>query len=379
MPKIPKHISLPEKKEDWLSLRDLEDGQLERRVIKEKKGERQNGKHYVSSSSLVRQNGEWLGTEKERFIGILNSNGRLSKVLSAVYIYGLTLNFRSEETNREKARLKALEEEEAKRVAVELTTMQRGRAMACCAALGFTLENTEGVDDIKPKALGMKGIAVDFDAISKGENRSDIEAKARTKRVDLSAVPEHNSAEYVPTGQPSREGQPEDFIHFDIGKGQDHETLNYNYKLRRKLRRAIEHAKVHKELLVRQRALDYYGDKVIQAPAILFTHARPTSVRGQRILENGTLETAKQERVRARMELAEFNMRMRVLRGQAKDAATYAGLRKHAEVTGRIALRDMSDDEREGQSERRIEHDLASEQSPATGYDVAVRIDVREE
>lgn len=46
------------------------------------------------------------------------------------------------------------------------------------------------------------------------------------------------------------------------------------------------------------------------------------------------------------MDLAEFNTRMRVLRRQAKEAAIYAGLHKHAEVTGRIPTDEFLDDQR---------------------------------
>ena len=253
------------------------------------------------------------------------------------------LIFYSEEQTREKTRLKALEDEEAKKIAVELSIIQRKRALACCASLGFTLENTEGINDIKPKALGMKGVEVDFNTIDKGERRSNIKVLASSMRLDLSSVPEYSKAEYVSFSQRnSQPGQPGDFIQLDVGEGQDYESLNYNHKLRRKLRRALEYAEVRKEMLVRQRALDYHEKKGLEAPAILRTEAKPTSIRGQRILENGSLETAKQERVRARMELAEFNARMRVLRRQAKEAAIYAGLRKHAEVTGRIEFHDFS-------------------------------------
>ena len=114
----------------------------------------------------------------------------------------------------------------------------------------------------------------------------------------------------------------------------------YNHKLRRKLRRAIDNAEIRKEMLVRQRALDYCGDKHIEVPPELKTPYKPINFRGQIILENGTLETAKQERVRARMELAEFDTQMRILRRQAKKAAIYAGLRKHAELIGKILSSD---------------------------------------
>jgi hypothetical protein len=55
-----------------------------------------------------------------------------------------------------------------------------------------------------------------------------------------------------------------------------------------------------------------------------------------RVLEDGSLETEKQARVRKMLELAEYNKAAKVLRRQAKQVATEAGLRKHAELTGRI-------------------------------------------
>ena len=184
--------------------------------------------------------------------------------------------------------------------------------------------------------MGMKGAEVDFDAIEKGNQRNEIKRKANGNRVDLSTAPQQVRADYIPTKQISDQRQPEEFIQLDVGEGQDFETLNYNHKLRRKLRRAIEHAEIEKEMLVRQRALDFSKAQGIDVPAILYTGTRAVNVRSQRFLENGTIETAKQERVRARVELAEFNTQMRVLRRQAKETATYAGLRKHAELTGRI-------------------------------------------
>lgn len=229
-----------------------------------------------------------------------------------------------------------MEDEESKKIAVHVNEVERERAMACCVALGFTLETTQGVQDIRPRAMGMKGIEVDFDAIEKGEQRSDVKPKSNSRRVDLGSVSQQTDAKYVPTEERLNQDEAEEFIKLDADEGRDFETLNYNHKVRRKLRRAIEHAEVEKELLVRQHALDYYEGKGLEAPAILRTKTRPVNVKGQRILENGTLETAKQERVRARVELAEFNTRMRILRRQAKEAAIYAGLRKYAEATGRL-------------------------------------------
>ena len=243
-----------------------------------------------------------------------------------------------EEQTREKTRLKSVEDEESKKIAVDINILERKVALDYCAALGFTLANTTGVDDIKPRVLGMKGVEVDFDTIKTAETRRDVKPKNANCRVNLGDVPDHPKAEYVPTGQRSENGDLEDFIKLDIGEGQDFETLNYNHKLRRKLRRAIDDAEIRKEMLVRQRALEYYNDKNMEIPPHLTTSYKPINAKGQRILENGTLETAKQERVRARLELAEFNSQMRVLRKQAKEAAILAGLRKHAELTGKIPL-----------------------------------------
>ena len=208
----------------------------------------------------------------------------------------------------------------------------------------------------------MKGIEVDFDAIEVGESRSDVKSKKANGRVNLGGVPDHAKAEYISAGQQIEDREPEDFIKLDIGEGQDFETLNYNHKLRRKLRRAIDNAEIRKEMLVRQRAFDYYADKDREIPPELRTPYKPINVKGHRILENGTLETAKQERVRARMDLAEFNTQMRILRRQAKDAAIYAGLRKHAELMGKIPFTD-SHIERKGPVNTREEDGFAQTES----------------
>lgn len=241
-----------------------------------------------------------------------------------------------EEQTREKIRLKSIEDEESKKIAVDVNILERKAALDCCAALGFTLANTTGVDEIKPRALGMKGVEVDFDAIEIGESRADVKPKKANGRVNLGDVPDNAKAEYISKGRQSEDGQPEDFIKLDVGEGQDFETLNYNHRLRRKLRRAIDNAEIRKETLVRQRALDHCNEQNIEVPPELRTPYKPINIKGQRILDDGTLETAKQERVRARIDLAEFNTQMRVLRKQAKEAAIYAGLRKHAELIGKL-------------------------------------------
>ena len=211
----------------------------------------------------------------------------------------------------------------------------------------------------------MKGIEVDFDAIEVGESRSDVKSKKANGRVNLGGVPDHANAEYISASQQTENREPEDFIKLDVGEGQDFETLNYNHKLRRKLRRALDNAEIRKEMLVRQRALDYYADNNMQIPLELRTPYKPINIKGHRILENGALETAKQERVRARMELAEFNTQMRILRRQAKDAAIYAGLRKHAELMGKIQFTDSpgAPVERKGTMKTREEDSFAQTES----------------
>jgi len=276
-----------------------------------------------------------------------------------------------EEQTRERTRLKALEEEESKKIAVEVNTVERKAAMDLCASLGFTLENTEGVTEIEPKALGMRGRQVDFAAIEKGDRRSDIKLKTpvakstNSKRVDLGSAPKDTLAEIIPSGRPGDEGEPGEYIHFDLGEGEDFEKLDYNHKLRRKLRRALDNVEMKREELVRERAIAYYKEKDMVVPEILNTPYKACNIRGQRILENGSLETAKQERVKTRMALAEFNKQMRVLRGQAKEAAIRAGLRVHAELMGRIPNLDPEEAATVEKSDANM--DMVTVTSPATG------------
>lgn len=249
-----------------------------------------------------------------------------------------------EEQVKERTKLKSMEDEESKKIAVDINVMDRKAALDHCDRLGFTLANTPGVKGITPRALGMKGVEVDFDAIEIGQSRSAVKPKQNRRRIDLGNAPKESKAEYVPTGQGDEDDSMdvEEFIQLDVGEGQDFESLNYNHKLRRKLRRAIDNAEIRKEMLVRQRAIDYYYEKAVEVPDVLKTPCKPINVKGQRILDNGRFETAKQERVRARLDLAEFNAQMRILRKQAKDAAIYAGLRKHAELTRRITSSEPS-------------------------------------
>ena len=249
-----------------------------------------------------------------------------------------------EEETRHKTKVRSVEDEEAKRIAVEINRFDRKAALDRCAELGFTLENTPGVLEIKPKALGMKGVDIDFEVLELGESLNDVRPKLGQKRVDLSAIPEQAGAQLIPTTQQAGQ-DPGEYIKLDAGEGQDYEALNFNHKLRRKLRRAMENAEIRKEVLVRERVMDLCREKGIELPPEISTPAKPVHLKGHRVLENGTLETEKRERVRMRMELAEFNQAARVLRKQAKQIAMEAGLRVYAEMTGRIPPRGSAGNE----------------------------------
>ena len=237
---------------------------------------------------------------------------------------------------------------EGKKIATEVALVRRQRALTSCAALGFTLDNTPGVDQIKPRALGMKGQSVDFDALLAAQSSHDAKTEGqnapttkKSRRVDLSAIPEEGAyvAPQDDSDASSDTSSPKDFIKLDTVEGQDFKALNFNHRTRRKLRRAMEAAQIRKELLVRDHVRKYCAEKGIEPPSQLSTIAHPIHKRGQRIQENGSFETAKAERVRARLELTEFNKAARVLRKQAKEIALEAGLRVYAEMTGMIPPR----------------------------------------
>lgn len=236
-----------------------------------------------------------------------------------------------------------MEDKESKHIAVKINEHERKQALEVCASLGFTVENTEGTSEIQPKALGMKGVHVDFDKIEKTEKYGDIQlkqptTKASSKRVDLSEIASDQHAQYIGRTEGENAGTNDDFMQLDVGCDYEHQVLNFNHRTRRKLRRAIDNAEIQREILVRERAIEHLKSKGLDIPPQLYTRPKPLNVKGHRIMEDGGLETDKQERVRARVELTEFNNHMRVLRRQAKEAAIYAGLKKHAELTGKIAV-----------------------------------------
>ena len=253
----------------------------------------------------------------------------------------LGTNGSTEDLKRRRTKLKSLEDEESKRIAVQINAVEREAALNFCGSLGFTIENTSGTNEIQPKVRGMKGVDVDFETIEKSDKQGDIRlkqptAKPTSKRVDLAKAAESIKVEYISTMPNKAQDEGNEFIEFDVGQGHEYQALTYNHRVRKKLRRAIDNAEIEKERLVRDRAIEYINGKGQEVPLILLTQLKARNVKGHRILDNGKIETAKQERVRARMELTEFNSHMKVLRRQAKEAAIYAGLKMHADLTGRI-------------------------------------------
>jgi len=330
-PVIPAGVQVPDSEENWLDLWDLPDVEVERRVLRARKRKAAARKALRVKQQSGKVERRAARDEKRKVYRDLKNTWKSIK----------------EEEKRHKTKLKSAEDEEGKKIAVAIASKERNVALEISAALGFTFFNTEGVAEIKPKALGMRGFEVDFDSLDLGDLLNDVKSRGagnavsvnkNKRRVDLSSAAGIEGAHLVPTGARNAE-DPGDFIKLDIGEGQDHEVLNYNHKLRRKLRRAIEAADVKKELLVRERAVLYCKEIGMDPLPELVTSAKPIHVRGERALEDGTLETAKAERVRLRLELAEFNKAARVLRAQAKEIAMEAGLRVYAEMTGRISPR----------------------------------------
>ena len=344
-PTIPEGVQIPESEENWLDLWDLPDVEVERRVLKARKRKAAARKALRVNQQSGKVERRAARDEKRKVYRDLKTTWKSIKGRLNRCVYWSKTNFDAEEEKRHKTKMKSVEDEEGKKIALAIATMERKMALEISAALGFTISNTEGVAEIIPKALRMRGVEVDFDSLELGDSLHNVKSRGagnavqkNKKRVDLTGAAGIEGSFMVPTGARNVE-DPEDFIKLDIGEGQDHEVLNYNHKLRRKLRRAIEAADVKKELLVRERAAEYCKDVGMDPLPELLTPAKPIHLRGERALEDGTLETAKAERVRLRLELAEFNKAARVLRAQAKEIAMEAGLRVHAEMTGRIPPR----------------------------------------
>jgi len=338
-PTIPANIQVPESEENWLVLWDLSYEQLERRVVKEKKRKAAERKALRVKQQEGKVERRAARDEKRRVYREIKLTWKAIKGRPIDFegILEFTDLSCAEEEKQYKRKLLTVEQEEIRRIAIETNLAERKAALERCAELGFDLTNTPGVDEIKPKAMGMKGVEVDFDKLPTGDSVLKNSLRSRSKRIDLGEVADETNTQLVRTGPHGREEDAGDFIEFDAGDDQDLEVGGYNHKVRRKLRRAVEAAEIKKEMLVRQKALEHCHANGIEPPGELQTSAKPVNIRGQRVLEDGTLETAKQERVRMRMELAEYNKAARVLRKQAKQAAIEAGLRKFAELTGAIS------------------------------------------
>ncbi len=338
-PMIPAYIQLPEGEEDWLALWDLSDEQLEKRVMREKKRKAAERKALRVKQQEGKAERRAARDEKRRVYREIKVTwkaikGRLVGFEGILWVTDVPY---AEEEKQYKRKLLTVEQEEIKRIAMEVNVAERKAALEQCAELGFDLTNTPGVDEIKPRAMGMKGIEVDFDKIQTRDGALNSKIQSRSRRIDLGGVADDSKTQLIPIGHHGRGEDTGDFIEFDAGHDQDYEVGGYNHRVRRKLRRAVEAADIKKEMLVRQIALKHCHENGIEPPGELQTSAKPINIRGQAILVDGTLETAKQERVRMRMELAEYNKAARVLRKQAKQAATEAGLRKFAEMTGAIS------------------------------------------
>ncbi|ERF68084.1 hypothetical protein EPUS_06895 [Endocarpon pusillum Z07020] len=355
-PIIPEGIEIPsDEEENWLALWDLDDGELERRVLRAKKRaarERKEFRQYQKSGKAERRAAR---DEKRRVYREIKQSWQVIR----------------QEERRRRQFLTSMEDEERKRLAVQVNVKNRKDALDAAAALGFTLENVEGVDEITPKTQAMKGLNIDFNKLEyDGDGPSGlkiIDEKAKEKprgnRVDLGAVPEesHTSpvfAQKHASGPNASALGQQDFVGFgaDALQGHEAQVVNYNHKVRRKLRRAMEGAKIRREMLVRSKAIEHCEQHGLEVPAALKTPDKPISIRGQRTLPSGLLETAKQERTRAKVELTEFNKQARVLRKQAKEMAVEAGIRVYLELMGRIPKREGLDEEMAARQAERDGH-----------------------
>src|SRR5271170_6512205 len=115
--------------------------------------------------------------------------------------------------------------------------------MEVCVKLGFTLDNVKGVNDIKPKALGMKGQEVDFDILEIGDRPSELNIKDeklagelkeknfKGNRVDLSKAADDSKASLLTSDGAGPAGLDGDFISLDFGgeiaSGEQFKALNY--------------------------------------------------------------------------------------------------------------------------------------------------------
>ena len=340
-PVLPDGLDFPsDEEEHWLSMWDLPDEELLKRAQREKKRAARNRKELRLKQQSGKAERRAARDEKRKVYKTLKETWK---------------TLREEERKRRRV-LQAQEDEEGRRLAIALHKKHREDAMEAAAELGFTFDNVPGVADIKPKVLGMKGVEVNWDDLEiVGESSAGLRAKSsgppksqfHKSRIDLSAAASESAVRPI-FGDDNSTSEPKDpltndFLSLnDFTSGANAEThehvgpLNLNNRNRRKLRRALNAATLQKELLVRQAAIAHCKTNSLPIPATLQTPTRLTNTRGSLTLPSGVLETSKQERVRARVELAEFNRYAKILRRQAKEKAIEAGIRVYLELTDRI-------------------------------------------
>lgn len=351
-PTIPDGVQLPDDEDEpWLDLWDLSDEDVERRVVRAKRRAAQERKNLRIKQKEGKAERRAARDEKRRVYRELKQSWKVIR----------------EEERRRRKFLKSMEDEEGKRLAVQVNKKLRKDALDCAAKFGVTLENVEGAKEITPRLAGkMKGMDVDWQQLefigdtSSGlkfaDGRTTLQKAiappktkgGRSNRVNLGAIASEAHTQSV-LGQGSNRnhsgGINSDFVQFGVtdDADQNYEDKNLNHKLRRKLRRALEMMQIKKEMIVRKKAIEYCQTNNIPVPPELLTPERPINQRGERCMPNGLLETAKQERVRQRVELTEFNKMARVLRAQAKAMSIEAGMRVYLELMGRIPKREGAD------------------------------------
>lgn len=360
-PIIPDGIDLPsDEEENWLSLWDITDQQCLVRVQKAKTDAARERKLFRKQQQSGKLERRAARDEKRKVYRSIKDSWQI---------------IRQEERKRRKY-LGTIENQERRRLAVQVSLLQRKQALETAAELGFTLGNVPGVDDIKPQVHGMKGVTLDFSKIHyDGEKLTGLTSvgnqpqqnRFNKKRVNLGAAPAESHIESV---FPSQRGSgantaplgQQDFVSFDNAGGKEDaaQPPAFNHHTRRKILHAMENAQIEKELLVRAAATAHCEAKGIPVPAIFATSGQPVSIPGQRTMPNGELETDKQVRNRAKVDLTEFNVHAKVLRGQAKEMALEAGIRIYLELMGTIPAREGIEEERQ-----RVAANLQSINGPA--------------
>ncbi|KAL9619613.1 MAG: hypothetical protein Q9160_005800 [Pyrenula sp. 1 TL-2023] len=351
-PTIPDGVELPDDEDEpWLDLWDLPDEDLERRVTRAKRRAAQERKNLRIKQKQGKTERRAARDEKRRVYRELKQSWKVIR----------------EEERRRRKFLTSMEDQEGKRLAVEVNKKQREDAMKCSAELGFTLDNVEGVAEIQPLSRGtLKHFDVDWEKLEfVGDTSSGIKianqnailqkatqptpSKSKGKRVNLGAIASEARTQSIlkSSNYGRSKDMSSDFVKFGTGANSEQiacEAANLNHKTRRKLRRVLENVQIKKEMLVREKAIEHCKANDIPVPPELLTKEKPINERGARCLPNGQLETSKQERVRSRVELAEFNKMAKVLRKQAKAMSIESGIRVYLELMGMIPSRDGGED-----------------------------------